>query len=94
MDLSQSAKKVIVMMEHVTKNDEIRILKEWKLPLTSSRCVSQLITDMAVFEWDAQRTMILKEIAHDTTVEEVRDKTEADFEVAADLKTFGFDSSS
>jgi acyl CoA:acetate/3-ketoacid CoA transferase beta subunit len=49
---------------------------------------------MAVFEWDAQRTMILKEIAHDTTVEEVRDKTEADFEVAADLKTFGFDSSS
>jgi len=91
MDLSQSAKKVIVMMEHVTKNDEIRILKEWKLPLTSSRCVSQLITDMAVFEWDSERNMILKEIAHDTTLEEVQKITEAEYIVADDLKKFGYD---
>ena len=91
MDLSQSAKNVIVMMEHVTKNDDIRVLKEWKLPLTSSWSVSQLITDMAVFEWDSERNMILKEIAHDTTIDEIRAVTEAEFRVSKDLIKFGYE---
>ena len=89
MDLAQGAKKVVVMMEHVSKGDTIKILKEWKLPLTGLRSVNQLITDMAVFEWDSERNMILKEIAHDTTVDKVRALTEAEFIVSDDLGEFG-----
>jgi acyl CoA:acetate/3-ketoacid CoA transferase beta subunit len=46
---------------------------------------------MAVFEWDSERNMILKEIAHDTTLEEVQKITEAEYIVADDLKKFGYD---
>jgi acyl CoA:acetate/3-ketoacid CoA transferase beta subunit len=44
---------------------------------------------MAVFEWDSERNMILKEIAHDTTVDKVRALTEAEFIVSDDLGEFG-----
>jgi 3-oxoacid CoA-transferase subunit B len=88
MDLVQGAKKIVVMMEHIAKENELKVLKECKLPLTGVECVSELITDMAVFQWDADRNMILKEIADDTTVEEIRKLTEADFRVADNLDIF------
>jgi len=48
-----------------------------------------LITDMAVFEFHpVTRVMTLTEVAEDTTVEAIREATEAHFEVAANLKTF------
>ena len=56
--------------------------------MTGSEVVNELITDMAVFEWDQKRKMILKEIAQDTTLEEVRAKNEARFEVSSDLVVF------
>jgi len=46
---------------------------------------------MGVFEWDSERNMILKEIAYDTTIDEIRAVTEAEFRVSKDLIKFGYE---
>lgn len=49
MELAQKAKKVIVVMNHIDKKGNPKILERCTLPLTSSRCAQMIITDMAVF---------------------------------------------
>ncbi|ARI75841.1 3-oxoacid CoA-transferase subunit B [Halobacillus mangrovi] len=84
MELAQKAKKVIVVMCHVSKNGHFKILKECKLPLTAKRCVNMIITDMAVIEVTGSG-LVLKEIMPTYTVEDVIDHTEAPLQVAHDL---------
>ena len=86
MDLVAGARRVVVTMEHVTKRGAGKLLKTCTLPLTGVGCVDLLITDLAVFKFEGGLT--LTEIWSGTTVEEVREKTEAEFVVASDLKTF------
>ena len=78
MDLVQGAKRVIVIMEHVSKYGESKIKKECTLPLTGKQVVHRLITDLAVFDF-TDKGMLLIETATGVSVEEIREKTEADF---------------
>ena len=48
MDLAANTKRVIVAMEHTTKSDEPKIVKECTFPLTAQRCVTDIVTDIAV----------------------------------------------
>jgi 3-oxoacid CoA-transferase subunit B len=78
MDLVAGVKKVVVVMEHSAK-DGPKLLKHCTLPLTGSRVVDMVITDLGVFEIDRQGNGGLKlvELAPGVTLEEVRAKSEA-----------------
>ena len=74
--------KVIVTMQHVSKDGAPKVVKECSLPLTGARAVSLIVTDLAVFDVDrAAGEMTLIELAPGVTLEEVKAKTEADFKV-------------
>lgn len=85
MDLVVGAKKVIVAMEHTAKGSH-KILKECTLPLTAANQVDLIVTDMAVIEV-TKDGLLLKEIAPETTLEEVKEATGAELIVDKNLKT-------
>ena len=76
MDLVSGAKRVIVAMTHTAKGHP-KIVRQCTLPLTSVRRVNLVVTDMAVIE-PTEEGLVLKELAPGTTVEAVREATEAD----------------
>ncbi len=81
MDLVAGVKRVVVVMEHVEKSGASKFVKACTLPLTGTRVVDRLITDLAVFDLgDKGATLI--ELAAGVTEDEVRAKTEADYAVA------------
>lgn len=88
MDLVAGAKKRVIVMQHVTKHGGHKILRECTLPLTGQRTVDALITDKAVFQWTMDGRMILTDVAEDSSVEEIRGITEANYEISDDLQTF------
>lgn len=87
MDLVAGVKRVVVVMEHVAKNkdgtESPKLLKACDLPLTGTRVVDLVITDLGVFEIDKKGDggMRLIELADGVTEDEIRGKTEADFTV-------------
>jgi 3-oxoacid CoA-transferase subunit B len=85
MDLVAGVKRVVVVMEHEARG-ESKVLKRCDLPLTGSRVVNLLITDLAVFEpaIRGEEAMRLVELAPGVTVDELRARTQADFRVALD----------
>ncbi|KAH9869919.1 hypothetical protein J1614_006840 [Plenodomus biglobosus] len=90
MDLvsNPEATKVVVATEHTAKDGSSKIVQECQLPLTGARCVSTIITDLCVFEVNRKRGgLTLTETAPGVDVQMVREKTDAKFEVAPDLKT-------
>lgn len=88
MDLvaNPSQTKVVITMEHTDKKGNPKILKQCTFPLTGQKCVSTIITELAVFDVSPIEGLTLKEHAKDITVDEIRAKTEAPFKVAEDLK--------
>lgn len=82
MDLVAGVRKVIVVMEHVSK-DGPKLLRDCDLPLTGSRVVDMVITDLAVFEIDklGSNGMGLVEIAAGVSLDEIKSKTGATFDV-------------
>jgi 3-oxoacid CoA-transferase subunit B len=76
MDLVAGARRVVIAMEHTTKDGAHKILKKCTLPLTGMKVVSLIVTEMAVIEV-TPRGLVLKEVAADTTVEAVRQATGA-----------------
>ncbi len=86
MDLVAGVKKVVVIMEHTAKGKP-KLLKKCTLPLTGTRVVDMIITDLGVFQIDkfGDRGMTLVEIADDVTPKDIVENTEADFNVSSDL---------
>ncbi|WP_156897886.1 3-oxoacid CoA-transferase subunit B [Caloramator sp. ALD01] len=84
MDLVVGAKKVIIAMEHTAKGAP-KILKKCTLPLTAAKEVNLIVTEMGVIEV-TEKGLLLKEIAPDTTVEEVIRATEANLIISPELK--------
>jgi len=87
MDLVAGAKKVVIAMEHTTKDGGHKILKQCTLPLTGLKVVHLIVTELAVIEV-TPGGLVLKEIAPDTTVEKVRLATGADLIVAGTPAVF------
>jgi 3-oxoacid CoA-transferase B subunit len=84
MDLAFGAARLIIVMTHTTKDDKPKILRECTFPLTAPRCVSLIVTDLAVIEVTAEG-LVLKEIAPGWLAEEVQGLTEPRLIVAPDL---------
>ena len=87
MDLVAGAKRVVIAMEHTTRDGGHKILPKCTLPLTGMKVVHRIVTEMAVIDV-TPRGLLLREIAEDTTLEAVQAATGARLEVAADLGRF------
>jgi 3-oxoacid CoA-transferase B subunit len=86
MDLAAGAKQVFVLMSHVTREGEPKVLRECTYPLTARRVVSLIITDLALIEV-APEGLFLRERAPDVTVDEIIERTEVTLKVEGDVKT-------
>ena len=85
MDLAKKAKRVIAVTTHTDKNGNPKLKGECELPLTADNCVSLIITDIAVKKV-TEKGYLMTELFDVHTVYEVIEKTDADVEVADDIR--------
>lgn len=79
MDLVAGVKKVVVIMDHVTRKGDPKLIESCTLPLTGLRCVDMVITDLCVMEMNEEaRRFEVTELAPDVTIDEVLAKTTAE----------------
>lgn len=80
MDLVAGTPRVVVLMDHVSKSGEAKLVKTCDLPLTGVNVVKRVITDLASFDME-ESGLVLRRLAPGVTLEEVEEKTEAAFTV-------------
>ena len=85
MDLAAGAQRIVAVMEHTTRDGQLKVVRQCSYPLTGLRCVNLLVTDLAVLEITA-RGMVLTEIAPGYTPEEIQAVTEPALIISPDLK--------
>jgi 3-oxoacid CoA-transferase subunit B len=88
MDLVAGVKRVIVIMEHVSKDGQSKLLKECTLPLTGRRVVDMVVTELGVFGIDKKSSggATLLELADGVTVDEIKAKTKAKLAIGSGVK--------
>ncbi|HET6610661.1 MAG TPA: CoA transferase subunit B [Kofleriaceae bacterium] len=85
MDLVSGARRVVILMEHTTRDGKPKILADCTLPVTGVRCVSEIITDLGVMKVDGDE-LVLTEVAPDVTADDVVAKTAAPIRLSQKLK--------
>ena len=86
MDLVAGARRVIIAMEHTTKDLQPKILKKCTLPLTGVRVVNTIVTEMAVIQV-TPAGLVLEEVAPSLTADDVQQVTEPTLTLSPNLKT-------
>ncbi len=89
MDLAAGTRRLIVMMQHTTKEGESKLLPRCTYPLTARACVSWVMTNLALIQVTAHG-FVLKELAPGVTLDEVRAATAAPLHIAEDVKEMEF----
>lgn len=80
MDLVNGAKRIVVVMEHTNKKGESKVKKVCTLPLTGKAVVDRLITELGVFDFENGK-MKLVELQPNVSLDEIKAKTDAEFEI-------------
>jgi len=91
MDLVASARRLMVAMEHTTRDRKPKILKQCTLPLTGQKVVDTIVTEMAYIRVVQGTGLVLEEIAPGLTVEDVQSVTEPKLVVSPSLKEMQID---
>ena len=86
MDLVAGSKKVIIAMEHCSKNGEPKLVKKCTMPLTGVNCVDVVVTDMCIIEF-ANGKPVVTALAPDVTREQVQARSEMTLTFADKLET-------
>jgi 3-oxoacid CoA-transferase subunit B len=89
MDLVAGARRVIIAMEHTTKDGTSKILAKCTLPLTGMKVVNTIVTEMAYISV-TPKGLVLEEVAPGLTAEDVQKATDARLIVSPNLKTMEF----
>ncbi len=89
MDLAAGTRRLIVVMHHTTKAGESKLLPACTYPLTARKCVSWVMTNLALIQVTA-RGFVLKELAPGITLDEVRAATAASLHIADDVREMEF----
>ncbi|PYS01936.1 MAG: succinyl-CoA--3-ketoacid-CoA transferase [Acidobacteria bacterium] len=89
MDLVAGAKRVIVAMEHATKEGRPKILRKCTLPLTGTEVVDTIVTELCLIDV-TDRGLVLRELRSDITLEQVQQMTEPKLAVEGEIKRLEF----
>jgi 3-oxoacid CoA-transferase B subunit len=85
MDLAVGARKVIVAMEHTTKDGGFKVVKKCTYPVTAVGVVKLIVTDLAVIDV-TEKGLVLREVAPGLTAEDVQSVTEPKLIISPNLK--------
>ena len=85
MDLVSGVKKIVIMMDHCAKDGSSKLMEQCTLPLTGKNVVDMIVTDLAVFDVDAETGLTLTELAPGSSLQMIKEKTACSFSVADNI---------